>query len=166
MLPILSWAPISFASSVLFDTTILVLTLAKLRRNLVAKSLVGRQIFRDTLMYFTLTTVTNIVVFSIQMLGSAHEMMKPAAVPYSTVMTVTMGSRVYLNLRLLEQRRQTEPDNIPLGVPRGQDSAVSAALAHYGQTDATRPSGQFTVSGPALWEKAELGPYIGPSIGK
>ena len=166
MHPIVSWAPISFASSVLFDATVLILTLAKLRRNLVAKSLVRRQIFRDTLMYFTLTTVTNIAVLSIQALGSAHAMIKPVAVPYSTVMTVTMGSRVYLNLRLLEQRRQTEPDNIPLSVPRSQDSAVSAALAHHEQSEATRTSGQFTVSGSALWEKAELGPYIGPSVGR
>ncbi|KAI0330629.1 hypothetical protein GY45DRAFT_725421 [Cubamyces sp. BRFM 1775] len=106
MHPIASWAPLSFGSSVLFDTTILVLTLAKLPRNLTQKSSVGSQIFRDTLLYFTLTTTTNIVVLSIQALGSSHAMLKPTAVPFSTVMIVTMGSRVYLNLKLLHQRSQ------------------------------------------------------------
>ena len=116
MHPIVSWAPISYASSVLFDTTILVLTLIKLPRNLMAKSYLGRQIFRDTLMYFTITTVTNIVVLSIQSLDSSHAMIKPTAVPFSTVMTVTMGSRVYLNLKLLEKRRREEGESrsIPL----------------------------------------------------
>lgn len=113
---IVSWAPISYASSVLFDTTILVLTLIKLPRNLMAKSYLGRQIFRDTLMYFTITTVTNIVVLSIQSLGVEHALIKPTAVPFSTVMTVTMGSRVYLNLKLLEKRRREEGESrsIPL----------------------------------------------------
>ncbi|EKM53114.1 uncharacterized protein PHACADRAFT_197544 [Phanerochaete carnosa HHB-10118-sp] len=117
MHPIVSWAPISFGSSVLFDSTILLLTIAKLPRTWTTKSHIGRQIFRDTLMYFTLSTVTNIVVLSIQALGEAHAMIKPTAVPFATVMTATMGSRVYLNLRLLEIRRQAEAERIPLGVP-------------------------------------------------
>lgn len=121
MHPIVSWAPISYASSVVFDTTILLLTLIRLPRNLMAKSYIGRQIFRDTLMYFTITTVTNIVVLSIQSLGESHSMIKPTAVPFSTVMTVTMGSRVYLNLKLLEKRRREEGDSrsIPLSVSQG-----------------------------------------------
>ena len=112
-------------------------------------------------MYFTLIMVTNIVV-----LGSAHEMMKLAAVPYSMVMTVTMGSHVHLNLWLLEQHCQTEPDNISLSMPCCQNSVVSAAPIHYGQTDAVCLNRQFTVSGPALWKKVKLGLYIELSIGK
>lgn len=121
MHPIVSWAPISYASSVVFDTTILALTLAKLPRQLMAKSYIGRQIFRDTLMYFAITTVTNIVVLSIQSLGPAHALIKPTAVPFSTVMTVTMGSRVYLNLKLLEKRRREDGDSrgIPMSVSGG-----------------------------------------------
>ena len=120
--PIVPWAPISFSSSVLFDTTILFLTLAKVRSNL-SNSDVGQVIFRDTLMYFVITAVTNVVVLSIQALGGTHAMIKPAAVPFSTVMTVTMGSRVYLNLKIFERRRQmgqadADRSMEPLSMPR------------------------------------------------
>jgi hypothetical protein len=105
MLPIVSWASISYASSVAFDS----LTLAKLHGNLAAttKSKIGKQIFRDNLIYFTLTTVTNVTVLSIQALGPKYDMIKPAAVPFSTLMTVTMGSRVFLNLKLFDQRQNS-----------------------------------------------------------
>ncbi|KAI0659132.1 hypothetical protein C8Q70DRAFT_152264 [Cubamyces menziesii] len=120
MHPITSWAPLSFGSSVLFDATVLVLTLARLPRDLAQKSHVGSQIFRDTLVYFTLTATTNIVVLSIQALGDAHAMLKPTVVPFSTVMIVTMGSRVYLNLKLLHQKRQDSAavggERIPLSI--------------------------------------------------
>ena len=162
MHPIVSWAPISYASSVLFDTTILVLTLLKLRPALMAKSYVSRQIFRDTLMYFAITAVTNIVVLSIQSLGESHAMLKPTAVPFSTVMTVTMGSRVYLNLKLLEQRRQAELQGLPMTAPSGsqsnsQGSTSSASrvsrVAPFAVSAPPRPSGQFSSAIPTPWEK-------------
>lgn len=131
MQPIVSWAPISYASSVAFDSVVLGFTLAKLHPNItMTKSAVGRQIFRDTLMYFILTAVTNITVLSIQSLDSSHTLIKPTAVPFSTLMTVTMGSRVYLNLKLLEHRRQREQMGIPLTMPlSSQDSAMRFAKA-------------------------------------
>jgi hypothetical protein len=108
MLPIVSWAPTSFASSVAFDSVVLILTLSKLHGNLAAaKSRVGRQIYQDNLVYFVLTTATNITVLTIQALGSEYDMIKPTAVPFSTLMTTTMGARVFLNLRLLDQRQHT-----------------------------------------------------------
>lgn len=117
MLPIVSWAPISYASSVAFDTVVLVFTLAKLHGNLATtKSQVGKQIYRDNLIYFALTAVTNITVLSIQALGPKHDMIKPTAVPFSTLMTVTMGSRVFLNLKLFDQRQQRVADGIPLSI--------------------------------------------------
>lgn len=126
MQPVVSWAPISYASSVAFDSVVLGLTLAKLRPNItMAKSAVGRQIFRDTLMYFILTAATNIAVLSIQSLDSSHSMIKPTAIPFSTLMTVTMGSRVYLNLKLLDHRRQREQMGIPLTMPLSSSSQES-----------------------------------------
>ncbi|KAG6884552.1 hypothetical protein C0993_010147 [Termitomyces sp. T159_Od127] len=104
MHPIVSWAPISYGSSVVFDATVLIFTLAKLHGNL--KSQVTKRIYTDNLAYFLLTAVTNVTVLSIQALGSAHDMIKPTAVPFSTLMTVTMGSRVFLNLKLLDQRER------------------------------------------------------------
>ncbi|RDB19402.1 hypothetical protein Hypma_013481 [Hypsizygus marmoreus] len=117
MLPIVTWAPISYASSVAFDTVVLVLTLARLHGNLATtKSKVGKQIYRDNLVYFLLTAVTNITVLSIQALGPSHDLIKPTAVPFSTLMTVTMGSRVFLNLKLFDQRQQKAEAGIPLSI--------------------------------------------------
>ncbi|KIP03656.1 hypothetical protein PHLGIDRAFT_121400 [Phlebiopsis gigantea 11061_1 CR5-6] len=161
MRAIVSWAPISYASSVLFDTTILVLTLLKLRPALMAKSYVSRQIFRDTLLYFALTTVTNVVVLSIQSLDTAHALLKPTAVPFSTVMTVTMGSRVYLNLKLLEQRRQAELDGLPVSVPLVSTGSTASSgdrsrVAPFAAPPSNRPSTQFTAGSSPPWEKDKV----------
>ena len=43
-------------------------------------------------------------------------MIKPAAIPFSTVMTVTMGTRVFLNLKLFDQRQQAITDSL-VGIP-------------------------------------------------
>ncbi|KAH8079795.1 hypothetical protein BXZ70DRAFT_960558 [Cristinia sonorae] len=118
MQPIVSWAPISYASSVAFDTIVLLLTLAKVHTNLtMVKSAVGRQIYKDNVMYFLITAITNIVVLSIQSLDATHDLIKPTAVPFSTIMTVTMGSRVYLNLKQLDKRREREAEGVPLSTP-------------------------------------------------
>ncbi|EIN06478.1 hypothetical protein PUNSTDRAFT_145066 [Punctularia strigosozonata HHB-11173 SS5] len=106
MQPIVSWAPISYASSVVFDIIVLALTVFKLRANGLEKSAVSRQIFRDNLAYFVVTAATNIVVLSIQALGESFSMIKPTAVPFSTVITVAMSERVYLNLKLLRTREE------------------------------------------------------------
>jgi hypothetical protein len=45
-------------------------------------------------------------VLCIQALGPSYTMIKPTAVPFSTVITVAMAQRVYLNLKLLHQRKQ------------------------------------------------------------
>ncbi|TCD62092.1 hypothetical protein EIP91_007492 [Steccherinum ochraceum] len=129
--PIASWAPISYASSVAFDTVVLLFTLAKIHTNLMmVKSEVGRQIYRDNIFYFLITAITNIVVLSIQALGTSHDMIKPTAVPFSTIMTVTMGSRVYLNLKLLDKRREREAEGIPLTSPmNSQGSEASGYIA-------------------------------------
>ncbi|EIW55772.1 uncharacterized protein TRAVEDRAFT_59983 [Trametes versicolor FP-101664 SS1] len=151
---IVSWAPISYGSSVLFDTTILLLTLAKLPRNLAHKSLVGRQIFRDTLMYFSITAVTNIVVLSFQSLGEAHSLLKPNAVPFSTVMTVTMGSRVYLNLKLLQKRREAESEGIALSVPRSDKNRSASSGTDVTQgPEAVAPPRGFAPSANASVER-------------
>ena len=119
---------ISFASSVVFDSVVLGLTLAKLKPNMtVRQSNVARRIFRDTLLYFLITTVTNIVVLSIESLKNQKTLIKGATIPFSTLMTITMGSRVYLNLKLLEHRRRKELEGIPLS-----NSGLSSEAATRG----------------------------------
>ncbi|KAG6856820.1 hypothetical protein H0H87_000292 [Tephrocybe sp. NHM501043] len=129
MLPIVSWAPISYASSVAFDTTVLVFTLAKLHGNLkTTKSKVGKQIYTDNLIYFLLTAITNITVLTIQALPPSFNMIKPTAVPFSTLMTVTMGSRVFLNLKLFDQRQQSAAAGIPLSINSNGTNSHSRSL--------------------------------------
>lgn len=139
----------SYASSVAFDTCVLVLTLAKFHGNFnAAKSKVGRQVYNDNLMYFFLMTATNITVTSIQaQRDPKFDLIKPAAVPFSTLMTVTMGTRVFLNLRLFNQRQhqnltantlplsaqgQYSSSNDSSGTPIRQPLVLSNGAKHYG----------------------------------
>lgn len=129
--PIKNWAPISYASSVLYDIVILILTLWKLRANRMPGSAVGKQIYWDSVAYFLATASANITVLVVQSLGTKHELLKPAIIPLSTVMTVrncqgksptrltiltqvTMAQRVFLNLKLLHQRQQRQAQGLSL----------------------------------------------------
>jgi len=128
MQPIVAWAPISYGSSVCFDIIILILTVAKLKANAgsFGQSSISKQIYRDNLLYFLLTAATNVTVLSIQGLDDSFALIKPTAVPFSTVVTVTMAQRVYLNLKLFHQRTQGVEAGIPLSHP-----------AHYTATAST-----------------------------
>lgn len=110
MQPVPSWSPIGFASSVIFDTVVLILGLLRLHGNVVGTSKVSRQIYQDNIMYFLLVTCTNIVVLAIQSLPSSYDLVKPNALPYATLITYAMGSRVFLNLRLFNRRQQRKAD--------------------------------------------------------
>ncbi|KAJ7758203.1 hypothetical protein DFH07DRAFT_958549 [Mycena maculata] len=125
MKDIVSWAPISYASSVGFDVVILLLTVAKLDANAssFAQSVVSKQIYRDNLLYFFVTAVTNISVLSIQALDSSDALIKPTAVPFSTVITVTMAQRVYLNLKLFHQRSQRAEVGLRPSLPSQQSTS-------------------------------------------
>ena len=87
------WNPLSFASSVVFDSVILFLTVIKLRRDEAKDSVVGTRILRDNVFYFVVVSVTNIVVLVINCLGPRFDSVKPATLPYPTVMTIAMGTR-------------------------------------------------------------------------
>lgn len=104
--PIKPWAVISNASSVAFDTAVLLVTLMRLRASEhTRQSALGQMMYKDSLFYFVLTTVTNIVVLAFYSIDRpSFALIKPAALPFSTLMTVTMGTRVYLNLRLYDQK--------------------------------------------------------------
>jgi hypothetical protein len=99
------WGTISFASTVVFDLVILVLTLLKLRAQTYQQSKLGFVVYRDSLVYFLCTAVTNIVVLSFQALDESQATLKPMVLPLSTIISVTLGSRVFLNLRLFMQRQ-------------------------------------------------------------
>ncbi|KAF7346968.1 hypothetical protein MVEN_01449600 [Mycena venus] len=126
MQPIVSWAPISYASSVGFDVIVLLLTVAKLKANTgnFGRSEISKQIYRDNLIYFLVTAATNITVLTIQGLDDSFALVKPTAVPFSTVITVTMAQRVYLNLKLFHQRQQRTEAGLPPSMPSQQSASV------------------------------------------
>ncbi|KAF9446029.1 hypothetical protein P691DRAFT_829168 [Macrolepiota fuliginosa MF-IS2] len=149
--PVAPWAPMSYGSSVAFDTCVLVFTLAKFHGRLSAsKSGVGRRVYNDNLLYFFLTTAANITVLSIQAQPNPKfDFIKPAAVPFSTLMTVTMGTRVFLNLRLFDQRQQqsqaTQNAHSLVSDSVGQPIAFNSGMKEHGQyeeTDVDRPSSE------------------------
>lgn len=109
ILPIVSWAPLSYAASFAFNTFILLLTIWKIPDHRHTKSPVAYLIFRDSLLYFLFTTVVGLVVLSIQSLSSDNADIKPTAIPIAAVTTATMGSRLFLNLKLLNQRKDPDP---------------------------------------------------------
>jgi hypothetical protein len=113
MLPIVTWAPVCYASSVVFDLVILILSLTKLKAN---ASGVGFIVYRDSLMYFFVTTITNVAVLAVQALGSKYALVKPTAVSFSPVMVVTMSSRVFLNLKLFNQRQARAEQGLPISL--------------------------------------------------
>ncbi|KAF5359576.1 hypothetical protein D9756_003162 [Leucocoprinus leucothites] len=129
--PIASWSPLSYASSVAYDTVVLILTLAKFHGSVMtAKSNIGKQVYKDNLLYFALMSATNVTVLSFQALGPSFALLKPAVVPFSTLMTVTMGTRVFLNLRLFNLRQQqgsTFSSSLPLSA-HGQYSNPTDSL--------------------------------------
>jgi len=107
--PIPDWSPISYASSVAFDSLILILGLAKLRQN-TATSRATSQLYKDNIRYFIMATTANLTVLIIQALPQSLNFVKSNAIPYATLMVYTMGSRVFLNLRLINERPENRID--------------------------------------------------------
>ncbi|KZW02305.1 hypothetical protein EXIGLDRAFT_829494 [Exidia glandulosa HHB12029] len=141
MQPIVSWAPISFASSVLFDLSVLVLSIYKLRANAAgfAQSATARQISNDNITYFVLTAATNIAVLSVQALGDSYALIKPTAVPFSTVVTVAMAQRVYLNLKLFHLRNERAQAGLPATMPFNGTASGGSRRADFVTVGSPRP---------------------------
>lgn len=83
------WAPITHASSVVFNLLVLILAIAKFKADRRQKSPIGRQLDCESLLYFVVTAAANIAVLSVQALGHAHDMIKPAALSFATIITVS-----------------------------------------------------------------------------
>ncbi|KAH9487382.1 hypothetical protein JR316_0001457 [Psilocybe cubensis] len=102
--PVPSWQPLPFASSVLYDVVVLVLTLVKLRGDRIKAYSIGSQIRGDNVLYFVIVTATNIAALVINSLGPEHDDIKPVALPFPTLLTAAMGARVYINLRMYNKK--------------------------------------------------------------
>jgi hypothetical protein len=97
MLPI-SFGPLSYSSSVAFDLIIVLFATLKLAINPSEHTHIRGLTYLCCIFYFATTLLTNVAVLAIQAIGPAHDPIKPTATPFSTLMMITMGSRVFLNL--------------------------------------------------------------------
>jgi hypothetical protein len=87
-LDLVSWAPISYFSSVIYDLAIFGLTLAKLKSENLNGSPYCRRLYLDSLFYVAVTGAVNIMVPSVEALPPRFNLLKPNFVPFSTVVTV------------------------------------------------------------------------------
>jgi len=146
---------------VAFDSAVLIVTLAKLQsNNQTRRSRIGQLIYRDNLIYFAITTVTNITVLAIYAINiPSLALVKPAVLPFSTLMTVTMGTRVYLNLKLSDRRRVE-------GLTGGSGSETSNSVSVRGQWQpaVAPPSSPYkpplAESSPGRYELRKLEPMV------
>lgn len=114
-----------------FDSIMLLLALARLPSHLASTSQIAYVMYKDSLVYFVLVTVVNIVILAIEARGDNLVYVKPAVVPFTTVITFAMGTRVFLNLRLLKNREETESMRM-LPLSRGSNPAPTHTLRSLG----------------------------------
>ncbi|EIN08713.1 hypothetical protein PUNSTDRAFT_133899 [Punctularia strigosozonata HHB-11173 SS5] len=131
LVDLVPWAPISYASSVVYDVVIFIMTLAKLKSPTLKDSAISRQIYRDSLLYMATTAAMNITVVSIQALPDSFELLKPTVVPFSTVITATMSQRVYLNLKQArkDQTSSIDPATFVLDHVRGRSTDYDCIIS-------------------------------------
>jgi len=130
--PIPDWAPLSYITSLVFDTMILGLTLVQLRGEMMSG--IARQLHRDSIMYFVLVTATNLVVVIVQLLpvtGPKVIVAKQAILCFPTLVNTAMGSRVFLNLKLYHERKKAGLISDTLHMTSGSQSRTAAESGGY-----------------------------------
>ncbi|KAJ6610658.1 hypothetical protein B0H10DRAFT_1811258, partial [Mycena sp. CBHHK59/15] len=100
ILPTVTWAPLGYASSTVFFITILVLTLLKMQYHHPRDSYAAYVLYRDNLAYLLATTLTIASMLIIQSLSPPSNPLTLSIEPFSTVIMVAMGVRVFRNFTL------------------------------------------------------------------
>lgn len=72
-----------------------------------SRSKAARQIFYDALFYFIVRSLANVAV---TVIAAAKIPGATAALPFNDMVAITMGTRVYLNLKLLSRREAAMAD--------------------------------------------------------
>lgn len=102
------WAPFSYATSFAFDLLILSLTIVKLPGRFASSSVC--QIYRDSILYIVFITVSDLTALTIQTIpGDDFESIKPMVHPFWVLISTTMGSRLFFNLKLFKQQEEELP---------------------------------------------------------
>lgn len=100
LLPFVTWAPLSHASSFVFNSTILILMVLKFSEQYNQQSKVAFLAYRHSLAHVTIVTATSVTFLIIQLLAPEYKLSKQVALPFSTLVMATIGARVFLSLRL------------------------------------------------------------------
>ncbi|KAG6844577.1 hypothetical protein H0H87_005794 [Tephrocybe sp. NHM501043] len=94
------WTPLCHGASFLFNLTILVLMLMKIREQREQPSNVLRRAYQDSLTLIAIATGASITVLIIHSLGPEYQLAKQVSLPFSTLITATMGARLFFILRI------------------------------------------------------------------
>jgi hypothetical protein len=94
-----------------------------------------------------------LTVLIINTLGPQYALIKPAAEPFATVVTVGMATRVYLNLKLLYQRQAAAASqgDVALSGMSSESSRARSRAAHgsaFVQVKQDSFVGSFAAPGP------------------
>lgn len=157
--PGVPWAPISYSSSVTFDVAVLVLVFLKLIVRRAQQSDFEYRTHSRVLAFLLITTITTITVLMIQALGSDFDLAKRSSAPFVIIITVAMGSRVFVDLRLFVEHRERTNHGLPYAAnSSSQDRALSNV--NYGKTvPYTTPPTAAVKSAIAQDTKKNLNPY-------
>ncbi|KAG5642631.1 hypothetical protein DXG03_002469 [Asterophora parasitica] len=91
------WAPLSQGASALFNVTVLVLLfLGLLEQRSSGKPNISHPVYQESLTNVAIATAADIAVLIVLALGPEYQLAKQIVLPFSTLITATMGARVFL----------------------------------------------------------------------
>lgn len=130
--PFVSWAPLSHGGSTLFNVAILIMAMLKSVDQRAQQSRTNYLAYRNSMIYIAITTAASVTVLVVQSLGSDHQMVKQAILPFSTLITATMGARVFLNAKLAKATSQQTQDIRLTATPLGRLALhLTDKVAHF-----------------------------------
>ncbi|KAG6841073.1 hypothetical protein C0991_002165 [Blastosporella zonata] len=118
--PFVSWMPLSHGLSSVFYLTVLVLMLAKIKEQREHPSSVIRVAYSNSLTLMAIATGASITILIVHCLKPDYQLAKQISLPFSTLITVTMGARIFIILRIapaIVTPGRTPPTNIPYAIP-------------------------------------------------
>ncbi|KAG6916161.1 hypothetical protein DXG01_008175 [Tephrocybe rancida] len=94
------WTPLSHGLSFLFNLTILVFMVMKVREKRGQPSRTLRAAYTDSMILIAIATGASATILIIHSLGPDYQLVKQISMPFCTLITATMGARVFIILRI------------------------------------------------------------------
>lgn len=134
-----SWSPVSWAATVAFMLAILIFTLVLWRDHTPRKSKAGHLIYRELLGYIVVSLAAAIAVLVLDSLDTDLNRIKVNGIPFATLIFYAMGSRIFLNYRLLLKRQMKEQGVLPTGTFGPAITRVNVGAAFPGSPESFHP---------------------------